>query len=1121
MSRQFRPVRLLALALTAILLGNTAVHSPATAAPLATPLGVQASADFVTSARWIWTPSSATDQWVAFRKTIDLTAAPSSALTMIAVDSKYWLWVNGTLVTFEGGLKRGPNPNDTYYDERDIAPYLTAGRNTIAVLAWNFGKDSFSHKSSGQGGLLVQSDIVTAGTTTRLVSDASWRAVSHPGYQHETTGSQPNYRLAESNVYYDARNAGAMANWQGATFVDTGWATATDKGAAGAAPWNALVRRPIPAFRFSTLRDYTNNDSLPTQGTGATIVATLPSNLQVTPYLRVDAPAGKVIGIRTDHYNDGGESNVRASYVTTGGVQEFEALGWMSGTAVEYTVPAGVTIQALRYRESGYDTDFAGSFTSNDPFMNTLWTKAARTMYLNMRDTYFDCPTRERAQWWGDVVNQLKEGFYTFDTRSHDLGRKAINELTAWQKPGGQLYSPVPAGNWTSELPTQMLASVWSLWTFYTYTGDSATVGGAYPEVKRYLDLWSLDGDGLVNHRGGDWDWEDWGSNIDARVLDNAWYYLALDTAVKLAQLTGNTGDVAAFQARRTSIADNFNRVLWRSAQGEYRSPGYTGDTDDRGNALAVVAGLATPSTYPAIVNVLNNHRNASPYLEFYVLEALYLMGDPAAAEARMRLRYASQVSDPGYTLWELWSKGGGGTDNHGWNGGPLYVLSAYAAGVRPTQPGYTAYEVTPQPGGFTALDVAVPTVRGTIDVELNRPTANQVTLKVVSPAGSTATIGVPKVGLSAVTITANGTTVYAAGAATGSVAGLTYAGSDSGYVYFTAAPGTWTFDETGTGGSTGAGNIAQGKPVSSNNSLETPDWGTSRLTDGQLTSVAGSRGSTSAHTLNPDVSGAPIWVEVDLGADTDVDALRLFPRTDTTATGGGTPGFPVDFAIQARANGSGSYTTVRTVTGQPNPDGVPQTFGFTPVRARYLRVQATRLGAPAHDEAGVYYRLQLAELAVPLAHTVVTASDTLENGDWNRAFAFDGITTSVPGAKGYTSNDFTGPAVAGTWIELDLGVNRPISALTLAPRTDTPASGGGTANFPIDFTIATRPDGGGAYTTVHTVAGQPNPNGASQQYALTPTTARYVRVLVTRLGTPATDEPTRYRLQLAELGVG
>ncbi len=111
-------------------------------------------------------------------------------------------------------------------------------------------------------------------------------------------------------------------------------------------------------------------------------------------------------------------------------------------------------------------------------------------------------------------------------------------------------------------------------------------------------------------------------------------------------------------------------------------------------------------------------------------------------------------------------------------------------------------------------------------------------------------------------------------------------------------------------------------------------------------------------------MSASPVWVEIDLGTDTDLDAVRLFPRTDTSAAGGGTAGFPVDFTLQTRADGATTYTTVRTVTGQPNPNGLPQTYGFKTTTARYLRLQATRLGAPAADET-TRYRLQLAEIRI------------------------------------------------------------------------------------------------------------------------------------------------------------
>ena len=113
-------------------------------------------------ARWIspadeaTTSAPATNLWTCYRRSFSLSEKPSFAPTRIAADSKYWLWVNGRLAVFEGGLKRGPNPRDTYYDELDLAPWLQPGKNQIAVLTWYWGRDGFSHKSSGQPGFLFE-----------------------------------------------------------------------------------------------------------------------------------------------------------------------------------------------------------------------------------------------------------------------------------------------------------------------------------------------------------------------------------------------------------------------------------------------------------------------------------------------------------------------------------------------------------------------------------------------------------------------------------------------------------------------------------------------------------------------------------------------------------------------------------------------------------------------------------------------------------------------------------------------------------------------------------------------------------------------------------------------------
>jgi hypothetical protein len=228
----------------------------------------------------------------------------------------------------------------------------------VAILLWYFGKDGFSHHSSGKAALLF--DCQAPGF--KLLSDKDWKASVDGAYQ--TCGSPfPNFRLSESSILYDA-NAG-HENWQLPNY-DSGWLEpAVVLGKAGIAPWNSLVPRPIPFWKDYGLKEYVklavHHNYIKHQDT---IIGYLPYDAQVTPSLEFEAQAGKHIVIFTDNYliYHGGATNLRAEYITKQGYQNYESLGWMNGHKVYYIIPGGVKVRSLKLRETGYNAEFRGSF---------------------------------------------------------------------------------------------------------------------------------------------------------------------------------------------------------------------------------------------------------------------------------------------------------------------------------------------------------------------------------------------------------------------------------------------------------------------------------------------------------------------------------------------------------------------------------------------------------------------------------------------------------------------------------------------------------------------------------------------------------------------------------------
>jgi alpha-L-rhamnosidase len=506
------------------------------------------------------------------------------------------------------------------------------------------------------------------------------------------------------------------------------------------------------------------------------LVCALPHNSQFQPYIEVEAPAGKTLTFNS--------SNPLVLYLTPtetcgtrDGVHEYEAKNWISGEGAVYTIPAGVSVKAVKYRETGYDTTFAGSFTCNDDDYNILWLKAARTAYLCMRDHFYDCPDRERVGFWGDGTPELDQCFYIFDTNSHALCKNLVlRKLQPTFYPGQHL---------------EFLGD-YGLWFYYLQTGDRDSVAAVYDATKTFL---------LETYKFGNPNtWFDWGKDSkDTSIIETCFFYIDLGALRKLALVTGHEADLPRIDAKLHEIQASFDARFWKG--GYYQSPNVT-EPDDRANAMAVNAGLADPSHWEAIyANVLRHTTNSSCFFDRWIFEALCTMGKPDKALLRMSTRYRTMIDSSFTTLWEhydrWWASRRNAFDdasslNHGWNP-PALVLSQDIAGIRPVEPGWATYQVLPKEAFLTSLQVVVPSIKGPIKVDI-RKTANEYALALTSPADTQAIVGIPRASFKTLdSVTVAGRRVWD-GVYRPGAPGVSWDGEEGGYLRFRVGPGVWHF---------------------------------------------------------------------------------------------------------------------------------------------------------------------------------------------------------------------------------------------------------------------------------------------------------------------------------------
>ncbi|WP_157695312.1 alpha-L-rhamnosidase C-terminal domain-containing protein [Nakamurella panacisegetis] len=471
--------------------------------------------------------------------------------------------------------------------------------------------------------------------------------------------------------------------------------------------------------------------------------------------------------------------------------------------------------------------NYQGAFLSSDTTLNKLWYSGAYTTQLATiasntgrpypaqpgpvannvtvaKGTSFlsDGAKRDRLDWGGDNVVSGPVSLLT-------TGRgQAVQNSIEWfgdhPFPNGEIpgvYLPAPAG-FQSAWGEYAAWWVHNYWNYYLYTGDRSFLDSYYSAMKGNLAWFAtqVGSDHLWNVSGstnGHWGYGESGQE----TYDNAVYALALQDAAAAAAVEEDSSAATSYTTRASQTAAAVNATLWDDTAGAYRVLPNSAAHPLDGNAMAVVAGIATgdratralafvhktlgtPNGELAVDSADNNSVSnvISPFVSYQELLADSALGTSAGdtqAISDLRRTWAHMLTgDTAGTLWETVSPTGGlGLGSytsmaHGWGTGPTAYLTNQLLGVTPTSGGFATFQIAPRPaGGVTWAEGTVPTPQGAIQAAW-RQTGQSFQIAVTAPTGSTYRIVLPA---GTGTVVVGGNTVYraghaVAGAATGTV---------------------------------------------------------------------------------------------------------------------------------------------------------------------------------------------------------------------------------------------------------------------------------------------------------------------------------------------------------------
>lgn len=705
--------------------------------------------DRLSSAKWIWLPGeSDVNQYVDFRCPFQLASGTADTHLYISADSKYAIYINGTLLP---ASQYADYPFYKTADEIDISSFVKNGENILSVIGYYQGEDSSVYRL-GPAGLIF---AVFQGETPVLLSGADTLCRLSCAYESgeiEKFSGQLSY-----SFHYDA---GSNDSWQEKDYIPgQEWRSSRETG-----EHPALFPRPVRMTQWLPEKPallkaqgifedrepdlpagdrmqrtalsarypwdwgipdscvFPNSDGIYLEdqgGDGLYILVDLQQ--EEAGLLSLDLEAFEscevLIGFG-EHLDDlrvrsgiGGRQ-FAVVYRAREGRQQFlypfKRLGCRYLQLHFYT--HAVRVYYAGVRPVWYPVSYKPAFHCADALHNRIFQISRRTLELCMHEHYEDCPWREQALYAMDSRNQMLCGYYVFDDVA--FAQASLRLLALGQREDGLLELCAPARVGVT-IPAFSLSFVTAVWENILFGGGEEFASEMLPTVEQIMEVFAArqEENGLLSRftQTPYWNFYEWSPGMDGDAIFrerelspryeaplNAFYLMALQAAEKLAGYLGKEQRAQTYLNRQREVKQGLQH-FWNPATGafaaflENEQPSHY---DKLTNALILSADGCTKEQSELVLQQLAEQDGSLADLTLSCRIFLY--------EALMRQpdTYGRWVMEDIARIWgdmlfsgatSFWETAAGADDFdkagslcHGWSAIPIYFYYRYLLGVVP-----------------------------------------------------------------------------------------------------------------------------------------------------------------------------------------------------------------------------------------------------------------------------------------------------------------------------------------------------------------------------------------------------------------------------------------------------